>query len=135
MCFPAFSSLARKLLLGRHEERIAIMAKECDNISTGSVLEKFELISYDEDPGRMMVSKKFDDGSEWHEPVAISIPDLFYLFKDEGVDPTEMIEESSFEFKKAKIKIGCWNTTDFEGDEEGCVDADSCYWQCSAVRM
>ena len=32
------------------------MAKECDNISTGSVLEKFELISYDKDAGRMMVS-------------------------------------------------------------------------------
>ena len=110
------------------------MAKESDKIGAGSVLEKFELISYDEDTGRMIVSKKFDDGSEWFEPVAIPIPDLFYLFKVEGVDPAEMIEQSRFEFKKAKIKIGGWNTTDFEDEEEGCFDADSCYWQCSAVR-
>ena len=121
--------------MDRQEERKAIMAKESDKIGPGSVLEKFDLISYDEDTGRLLVSKKFDDGSEWYEPVAISIPDLFYLFKVEGVAPTEMIEQSRFEFMKAKIKISGWNTTDFECEEEGCVDADSCYWQCRAVRM
>jgi len=66
MCFPAFSSLARRLLLDCLEERKAIMAKksdkkESDKIGPGSVLEKFGLISYDEDTGRLLVSKKFDD--------------------------------------------------------------------------
>lgn len=111
------------------------MAKESDKIGPGSVLEKFDLISYDEDTGRLLVSKKFDDGSEWYEPVAISIPDLFYLFKAEGVNPSDMVDESCFEFKKAKIEIGGWNTTDFDFEERGCVDASTCYRQCSAVRM
>ena len=75
------------LLVDWQEEGKTTMAKENDNIGTGSVLEKFELISYDKDTGRMLLRKEFDDGSEWLEPIAISIPDLFYLFKVEGVNP------------------------------------------------
>ena len=128
--FPGFSVVGMEIA-NRQEERKAIMAKESDKIGPGSVLENFDLISYDEDTGRMMVSKKFDDGSEWFEPVAIPIPDLFYLFKVEGVDPAEMVDESCFEFQKAKIEIGSW----VEGVDEWCGDASTCYWQCRAARM
>ena len=51
------------------------------SVQTGMVLEDFSLVSYDEDMGRMLARKVFDDGSEWVEPIAITIPDLFFLFK------------------------------------------------------
>ena len=133
MCFSVFLLLAQRLLLDRQEERIAIMAKECDNISTGSVLEKFELISYDEDTGRMMVSKKFDDGSEWSEPIAISIPDLFYLFKVDGVNPSDMADETHFEFHKAKVEIGAMTTTTYAEDDD--LYSDTYYYGCCAIRI
>ena len=63
------------------------MAKKSNKIGTGSVIEDFTLISYDEDTGRMLIRKNLVNGSEWIEPVAISIPDLFYLFKVEGLIP------------------------------------------------
>ena len=108
------------------------MRKQSDKVGPGSIIEDFELISYDEDTGRLLVSKKFDDASEWLEPVAISIPDLFHLFRTEGVDPTELTDKTRFEFHKAKIEIGCMTTTDFAEDDV--VRSDSCYHECRAVR-
>lgn len=105
MCFTVFSPLARRLLLDCLEERKAIMAKESDKIGPGSVLEKFDLISYDEDTGRLLVSKKFDDGSEWSEPIAISIPDLFYLFKVEGVNPADMVDKHILSSIRQRLKL------------------------------
>ena len=99
------------------------MAKESDKIGTGSVLEKFELISYDEDTGRMLVRKKFDDGSEWYEPVAISIPDLFCLFKIEGIDPSEMVDEKCFEFHSVRIEIVSLTQALFDDDFNTCSDS------------
>ncbi len=109
------------------------MAKENDNIGTGSVLEKFELISYDKDTGRMLLRKKFDDGSEWLEPIAISIPDLFYLFKVEGVNPSDMVDEKHFEFHKAKVEIGAMTTTTYAEDDD--LYSDTYYYECRAIRM
>ena len=109
------------------------MKKQSDKIGTGSIIGDFSLVSYDEDTGRMLALKKFDDGSEWLEPVAISIPDLFHLFRTEGVDPTEMTDESRFEFHKAKIEIGNMTTTDFDEDDSIC--SDSYYLECRAVRQ
>jgi hypothetical protein len=109
------------------------MRKQSDKVGPGSIIEDFELISYDEDTGRLLVSKKFDDGSEWLGQVAISIPDLFYLFRTEGVDPTELIDETCFAFHKAKIEIGYMTTTDFDEDEVVC--SDSYYHECRAVRQ
>lgn len=108
------------------------MAKESDKIGTGSVLEKFELISYDEDTGRMLVRKKFDDGSEWYEPIAILIPDLFCLFKIDGIDPAEMIDQTRFEFHKAKVEVGCITQAPFDDDFNGC--SDSYYYQVKVIR-
>ena len=108
------------------------MKKQSDKVGPGSIIENFELTSYDKDTGRLLVHKTFDDGSEWLEPVAISIPDLFHLFRTEGVDPTEMADEPCFEFHKAKIEIGDMTTTDF--DEDDVVCSDSCYLECRAVR-
>ena len=131
MCFPASLLLARRLLLDYQEERKTVIAKECDNIGAGSILEKFELISYDEDTGRMLISKKSDDGSEWFEPVAISIPDLFYLFKVEGVNPSDMVDETHFKFHKAKVEIGDMTTTYAEDDD---LYYDTYYYACCAIR-
>ena len=117
---------------GRVRRKEEPMAKESDKIGTGSVLEKFELISYDEDTGRMLVRKKFDDGSKWLEPVAISIPDLFYLFKVEGVDPAEMIDQARFEFHKAKVEVGCITQAPFDDVFNGC--SDSYYYQVKVIR-
>ena len=55
------------------------MAKKSDTIANGSVFTDFTLVSYDEDTGRMLIKKEFDDGSEWLEPVAIPIPDLLFM--------------------------------------------------------
>ena len=51
-------------------ERKTIMTNENNKIGTGSIMENFSLISYDEDSGRMLMRKEFDDGSVWLEPVA-----------------------------------------------------------------
>jgi hypothetical protein len=121
------------LLVDWQEERKTTMAKENDNIGTGSVLEKFELISYDKDTGRMLLRKEFDDGSEWLEPIAISIPDLFYLFKVEGVNPSEMVDEKHFEFHKAKVEIGVMTTTTYAEDDD--LYSDTYYYECRAIRI
>jgi hypothetical protein len=121
------------LLVDWQEEGKTTMAKENDNIGTGSVLEKFELISYDKDTGRMLLRKKFDDGSEWLEPIAISIPDLFYLFKVEGVNPSDMVDEKHFEFHKAKVEIGAMTTTTYAEDDD--LYSDTYYYECRAIRM
>lgn len=107
------------------------MTNENNKIGTGSIMENFSLISYDEDSGRMLMRKEFDDGSVWLEPVAFSIPDLFYLFKEEGVNPMEMKDETCFEFHKAKVEIGEMTTT-YDVDEDMCSDA--CYYVCRASR-
>lgn len=109
------------------------MKKQSDKIGTGSIFEDFSLVSYDEDTGRMLGLKKFDDGSEWLEPVAISIPDLFHLFRTEGIDPTEMTDESRFEFHKAKIEIGDMITTTYAEDDD--LYSDTYYHECRAVRQ
>ena len=57
------------------------MVKKSSEIGVGSVIADFTLISYDEDTGNMLMLKDLGNGSKWLEPVAISIPDLFYLFK------------------------------------------------------
>ena len=101
-------------------------------VRTGSVLEDFSLISYDEDMGRMLVRKAFEDGSEWLEPIAITIPDLFFLFKEEGVDPSENISGSRFEFRKAKIKVGHYSSM-FDDDMSE-YDSGQYYRACEAVR-
>ena len=119
--------------MDRQEERKAIMAKESDKIGPGSVLEKFDLISYDEDIGRLHVSKKFDDGSEWLEPIAVSIPDLFYLFKVEGVNPADMVDETHFKFHKAKVEIGDMTTTTYAEDDD--LYSDTYYYACRAIRI
>ena len=111
------------------------MTNENKKISPGSIVEKFSLISYDEDSGRMFMRKKFDDGSDWLEPIAISIPDLFYLFKVEGINPTEMNDETCFEFHKAKVKISDWNTTDIDDEEDECGGGDAYYYSCRAIRI
>lgn len=108
------------------------MTKECDKIGPGSVLEKFELISYDEDTGRLLVRKKFDDGSEWFESVAISIPDLFYLFTVEGVNPSDMVDETRFEFHKAKVEIRSLTQAPFDDDFNVC--SDSYYYEVKVIR-
>ena len=117
----------------RVRRKEAIMAKESDKIGTGSVLENFELISYDKDSGRMLVGKKFDDGSEWSEPIAISIPDLFYLFKVEGVNPSDMVDETHFEIHKAKVEIGVMTTTTYAEDDD--LYSDTYYYECRAIRI
>ena len=109
------------------------MANESDKIGTGSVLENFVLTSYDADSGRMLVGKKFDDGSEWSEPIAISIPDLFYLFKVEGVNPSDMVDETHFEFHKAKVEIGVMTTTTYAEDDG--LYSDTYYYECRAIRI
>ena len=108
------------------------MATKSDMIANGSVLTGFTLVSYDDDSGRMLIKKRFDDGSEWLEPVAISIPDLFFMFKTEGIDPTEMTEETCFEFHKAKIAIGVMTTTTYVEDDD--LYSDTYYYSCDAVR-
>lgn len=119
--------------MDKQEERKAIMAKESDKIEPGSVLEKFDLISYDEDTGRLLISKKFDDGSEWLEPIAVSIPDLFYLFKVEGVNPADMVDETHFKFHKAKVEIGDMTTTTYAEDDD--LYSDTYYYACRAIRI
>jgi hypothetical protein len=102
------------------------------SVQTGMVLEDFSLVSYDEDMGRMLARKVFDDGSEWVEPIAITIPDLFFLFKKEGIDPSENTSNSCFEFHKAKIKVGHYSST-FDDDMSE-YDFGQYYWICEAVR-
>jgi hypothetical protein len=114
----------------RRKEKL--MVKESEKIGTGSVLEKFELISYDKDTGRMLARKKFDDGSEWYEPVAISIPDLFCLFKIEGIDPSEMVDEERFEFHSVRIEIVSLTQAPFDDDFNTC--SDSYYYQVKVLR-
>ena len=114
----------------RKENDMAI--RMSSTVRTGSVLEDFSLISYDEDMGRMLVRKEFGDGSEWAEPIAITIPDLFFLFKEEGVDPSENTSASCFEFHKAKIKVGDYSST-FDDDMSE-YDFGQSYWVCEAVR-
>lgn len=109
------------------------MKKQSDKVGPGSIIEDFELTSYDKDTGRLLVHKTFDDGSEWLEPVAISIPDLFHLFRTEGVDPTEMADEPCFEFNKAKIEIGDMITTTYAEDDD--LYSDTYYHECRAVRQ
>ncbi|MBR4251766.1 MAG: hypothetical protein IKQ15_05670 [Kiritimatiellae bacterium] len=109
------------------------MKKQSDKVGPGSILEDFELVSYDKDSGRILSHKTFDDGSEWLEPVAISIPDLFHLFRTEGVDPTEMADEPCFEFHKAKIEIGDMITTTYAEDDD--LYSDTYYHECRAVRQ
>lgn len=108
------------------------MDKKSDTFASGSVFTDFTLVSYDEDTGRMLIKKQFDDGSEWLEPVAISIPDLFFMFKTEGIDPTDMTEELCFEFHKAKIEVGVMTTTTFAEDDD--LYSDTYYYACYAVR-
>ena len=108
------------------------MDKKSDTIASGSVFTDFTLVSYDEDTGRMLIKKQFDDGSEWLEPVAISIPDLFFMFKTEGIDPTDMTGELSFEFHKVKIEIGAMTTTTYAEDDD--LYSDTYYYACYAVR-
>jgi len=60
-----------------------------DKVVAGSVIQDFTLLSPDEDGESMRVSKRFSDGSEWSEPVIIDIPNLFRLFRAEGIDPSE----------------------------------------------
>lgn len=109
-----------------------IMAKKSSKIGVGSVIEDFTLISYDEDTGKMLILKNLGNGSKWLEPVAISIPDLFYLFKVEGVDPAEMIDQTRFEFHKAKVEVGCITQAPFDDDFNGC--SDSYYYQVKVIR-
>ena len=106
-------------------------------VGSGSILEDFTIISYDEDAdtGRMLLRKKFDDGYVWQESVAIPIPDLFYLFKAKGIDPTEMVDESRLNFRGQKSKSRVGTQLTLKKMKRGCVDADSCYWQCRAVRV
>ncbi len=108
------------------------MTKKSDTIANGSVFTDFTLVSYDEDTGRMLIKKQFDDGSEWFEPVAIPIPDLFFMFKTEGIDPTDMTEELCFEFHKVKIEIGSFTQAPFDDDFNTC--SDSYYYQIKAIR-
>ena len=108
------------------------MAKKSDSIASGSILTDFTFVSYDEDTGRMLIKKQFDDGSEWLEPVAISIPDLFFMFKTEGVDPTEMTDEFCFEFHKVSVEIGSLIQAPFDDDFNACPD--SYYYQIKAIR-
>ena len=108
------------------------MAKKSNKIGIGSVIENFTLISYDEDTGRMLIRKNLVNGSEWIEPVAISIPDLFYLFKVEGVDPAEMIDETCFEFHKAQVEIG--NLTQEPFDDDFNIGSDSYFYQVKVIR-
>ena len=108
------------------------MAKKSNKIGTGSVIEDFTLISYDEDTGRMLIRKNLVNGSEWLEPVAISIPDLFYLFKVEGVDPAEMIDEPCFEIHKAQVEIG--NLIQEPFDDDFNIGSDSYFYQVKAIR-
>ena len=108
------------------------MDKNSDTIASGSVFTDFALVSYDEDTGRMLIKKEFDDGSEWLEPVAISIPDLFFMFKTEGIDPTDMTEELCFEFHKVRIKVGEMTTTTYAEDDD--LYSDTYYYACYAVR-
>ena len=102
-------------------------------VGSGSILEDFTLISYDEeeDTGRMLLCKKFDDGYVWQEQVAIPIPDLFYLFKAEGIDPTEMAGKMAFDFHKVKLEIERMMLG--SPDEPIFEDTPVC-WQCKAVR-
>ena len=117
----------------KHNRKENDMAtKMSSTVRTGSVLEDFSLISYDEDMGRMLVRKAFEDGSEWLEPIAITIPDLFFLFKEEGVDPSENISGSRFEFRKAKIKVEHYSSM-FDDDMSE-YDSGQYYWACEAVR-
>ena len=110
----------------------AIMSKKNSEIGVGSVIGDFVLISYDEDTGHMLIRKNSDDGSEWNEPVALSIPDLFYMFKVEGVDPVEMVEKTCFEFHKVQVEIGNITQSLFDDDFNGCSDS-YCY-QVKAIR-
>lgn|GEM_PF-6097470 len=106
--------------------------KMSTSIQTGMVLENFTLISCDEVIGRMLVRKVFDDGSELEEPIAITIPDLFFLFKEEGVDPSEKTSNRCFEFHKAKIKVGDYLS--FFDDDISEYDYGQYCWICEAVR-
>ena len=108
------------------------MAKKSSKIGVGSVIENFTLISYDEDTGKMLILKNLGNGSKWLEPVAISIPDLFYLFKVEGVDPAEMIDQTRFEFHTAKVEVGCITQAPLDDDFNGC--SDSYYYQVKVIR-
>ena len=108
------------------------MSKKSSKIGVGSVIGDFELISYDEDSGHMLIRKNSDDGSEWNEPVAISISDLFYMFKVEGVDPVEMVEKTCFEFHMVQIEIG--NLTQAPFDDDFNVCSDSYYYQVKVIR-
>jgi len=81
------------------------------------VMQDFTLSSPNEDGDPMWITKQFGDGSEWSSPVIIDIPNLFRLFKAEGVDPSEG-ETLSFAFKKAKLRIG-YGTETLEGEYAG----------------
>ena len=81
-----------------------------DKVVAGSVIQDFTLLSPDEDGEPMRVSKRFSDGSEWSEPVIIDIPNLFRLFRAEGIDPSES-ESADFDFTRAKLRIGCGTET------------------------
>ena len=131
--FSGLFVLGMDVAKGRARRKEETMANESDKIGTGSVLENFVLTSYDEDSGRMLVGKKLDDGSEWCEPVAISIPDLFYLFKVEGVNPSDMVNETHFEFHKAKVEIGAMTTTTYAEDDD--LYSDTYYYECCAIRI
>ena len=109
-----------------------IMSKKNSEIGVGSVIGDFVLISYDEDSGHMLIRKSADDGSEWYEPVAISIPDLFYMFRVEGVDPVEMVEKTCFEFHKVQVEIGNLTQAPFDDDFDAC--SESYYYQINAIR-
>ena len=108
------------------------MAKKSSKIGVGSVIDDFTLISYDADTGNMLILKNLGNGSKWLEPVAISVPDLFYMFKVEGVDPAEKVDETRFEFHKAKIEIGSLTQAPFDDDFNGC--SDSYYYQVKVIR-
>ena len=108
------------------------MAKKCNKIGAGSVIDNFALISCDEDTGHMLIRKKLDGASEWCEPVAMSFPDLFYLFNAEGVNPTDMVGETSFEFNKVRVEIGNLTQAPFDDDFNCC--SDSYYYQVKAIR-
>jgi hypothetical protein len=91
--------------------------KMSDKVDAGYVMQGFTLTSPDEDGEPLSVSKKFADGSEWSSSVIIDIPNLFRLFRAEGVDPCESTT-FRFEFKKAKLRIG-YGTETLDGEFVG----------------